>query len=152
MRVNPILFGALVLVLFAGTLGTAMAVGAWQTTGRGAGSGGGGGRSGAASGTESGNASDGGGSSATGGGTEGGTSSGDIKGWMAIGDVAAAAGIDLPEILAAFALPADTAPATALKDLESDVFSVTALRAWVASHGGPAGAASDEPSAGTPAP
>ena len=30
----------------------------------------------------------------------------------------------LPELLAAFELPADTAPATALKDLESDLFSV----------------------------
>jgi hypothetical protein len=144
MRVNPILFGALVLVLFAGTLGTAMAVGAWQTTGRqGAGSGGG---SGAASGRGSGSAG------GTESGSEGSSAIGEIKGWMAIGDVATAAGIDLPEILAAFALPADTSPSSALKDLESDVFSVTALRTWVASRRDGAGAASDAPSAGTPAP
>ena len=45
---------------------------------------------------------------------------------MAIGDVASPSDVPLPEILAAFDLPADTPPATALKDLESDVFSVTA--------------------------
>jgi hypothetical protein len=56
----------------------------------------------------------------------------DVKGWMAIGDVAAANGVDLAEILEAFGLPADTPPDTAVKDLESDVFSVTALRAWLA--------------------
>jgi hypothetical protein len=144
MRVNPILFGALAIVLFAGTLGTAMAVGAWQSTGRqGGGSGAGGGAaSGSGGGTTSGSGSSAEGSAAT----------GDIKGWMAIGDVAVAAGVALPEVLAAFALPADTAPTTAVKDLESDIFSVPALRAWVASRGVPSGAASDAPSAATPAP
>jgi hypothetical protein len=39
--------------------------------------------------------------------------------------------VPLPEILAAFDLPADTPPATALKDLESDQFSVPALREWL---------------------
>ena len=55
---------------------------------------------------------------------------------MAIGDVAAAWNVPLPEILAAFDLPADTTPATALKDLESDLFSVSALRDWLAARGG----------------
>ena len=55
----------------------------------------------------------------------------EIKGWMAIGDVASAWSVPLPEILAAFDLPADTPPATALKDLESDMFSVRALRDWL---------------------
>jgi len=54
---------------------------------------------------------------------------------MAIGDVADAWAVPLPELLAAFELPADTAPATALKDLESDLFSVTALRDWLQARG-----------------
>jgi hypothetical protein len=55
---------------------------------------------------------------------------------MAIGDVAEAAGVDLDEILAAFDLPADTPPATELKELESDAFSVSALRTWLAERAG----------------
>jgi hypothetical protein len=58
-----------------------------------------------------------------------------VKGWMAIGDVAEAAGVDLVEILAAFALPAGTPPSTPVKDLESDAFSVAALRTWLAERG-----------------
>ncbi len=59
----------------------------------------------------------------------------EIKGWMAIGDVATAWKVPLPEILAAFDLPADTPPATTLKDLESDLFSVPALRDWLEARG-----------------
>jgi hypothetical protein len=35
----------------------------------------------------------------------------------------------------AFDLPADTQSATALKDLESDLFSVTAMRDWLEARG-----------------
>jgi hypothetical protein len=124
MRIKPIAFGVLVVALFAGTIGVTMAAGAWQTTGRTAAGAGAGSGSGPGAGAETGSA-------------EGATSSSDVKGWMAIGDVAAAAGVDLPVIIAAFALPADTPPETALKDLESDVFSVTALRTWLAERTGP---------------
>ena len=55
----------------------------------------------------------------------------EVKGWMTIGDVAAAWETPLPELLAAFDLPAGTEPSTALKDLESDLFSVPALRDWL---------------------
>ena len=136
MRVRPIAFGIITIALFAGTVGVTMATGAWQTTGRqGAGSGGGS------------DSVSGGGS-----GTEGSAAVGDVKGWMAIGDVAKAAGIDLPEILAAFALPADTPPTTALKDLESDAFSVPALRAWLESRSAAATPASAPTRGGTAAP
>ena len=54
---------------------------------------------------------------------------------MAVGDVATAWGVPLAEMLAAFALPPDTPPSTALKDLESELFSVTALRDWLAARG-----------------
>jgi hypothetical protein len=114
MRNRNGLYGALVVGIFAGTIAIAGAAGAWQTTGR------------TASGTGSSDGT-GAGSSAT----LVGTSTTEIKGWMAIGDVAAAWNIPLPDLLAAFDLPADTAPAAALKDLESDVFSVTNLRDWL---------------------
>ena len=106
MRIRPVLFGILVLVVFLGTVGIAAATGNWSTSGR-----------------------------TTGGGrdvTLSGGSVNEIKGWMAIGDVADAWGVPLSEILAAFELPVDTAPSTALKDLESDLFSVSMLRGWLA--------------------
>ncbi len=109
-RIPPVVFGVLVIAIFAGVIGASMASGTFQTTGR---------------------TTAGGGRVAP----QGETVT-EIKGWMAIGDVAAAWNVPLPEILAAFALPADTPSATALKDLESDVFSVSALRAWLATRGG----------------
>ncbi len=104
-RIPPVAYGLLVIAVFAGVIGIGMASGTFQTTGR--------------------TTADGGrvapqGESVT-----------EIKGWMAIGDVASAWSVPLPEILAAFDLPADTPPATALKDLESDLFSVRALRDWL---------------------
>ncbi len=57
---------------------------------------------------------------------------------MAIGDVADAWNVPLPEVLTAFDLPAATPPTTALRDLESDLFSVTALRDWLEARGGQA--------------
>jgi hypothetical protein len=114
MRIRPAALGILVLVVFLGTVGVAAATGTWATTGRsaggGEGGGGGGGRVELATGADA----------------------GDVKGWMAIGDVADAFGVPLPELLAAFDLPADTPPSTALKDLESDTFEVLALREWLA--------------------
>ena len=104
-RIPPVAFGALVVAVFAGVIGLGMASGTFQTTGR-----------------------------TTAGGErvapQGETSS-EVKGWMSVGDVATAWGVPLPDLLAAFALPVDTPPATALKDLESDLFSVTALRDWL---------------------
>jgi hypothetical protein len=105
-RIPPIAYGLLVVAVFAGVIGIGMASGSFQTTGR---------------------TSAGGGQVAP-----QGESVTEIKGWMAIGDVAEAWAVPLPELLAAFALPADTAPTTPLKDLESDVFSVMELREWIA--------------------
>lgn len=98
-------YALLVVVVFSGVIGASAAAGAWQTSGR-----------------------------TTAGGqavTLQGASTTEIKGWMTVGDVAAAFDVPLAEILAAFELPADTPPGTALKDLESDLFSVTALRDWI---------------------
>jgi hypothetical protein len=109
-RIPPVAYGLLVVAVFAGVIGIGMASGTFQTTGR----------------------------TTAGGGRVApqGESVTEIKGWMAVGDVASAWNVPLPELLAAFELPADTPPATALKDLESDLFSVSAVREWLAARGG----------------
>jgi hypothetical protein len=145
MRIKPIVFGILVSAIFFGTVGVTMAAGIWQATGRtgagpdaGAGAGGG-------SGESSGPLERSGGGQGSG--DEGGAGTANVKGWMAIGDVADAAGVDLAEILAAFALPAGTPSSTPVKDLESDAFSVAALRIWLAERGVDPAMPSDGPQA-----
>jgi hypothetical protein len=107
MRLPAPLLGVIVLVVFLGTVATAVAAGAWTTSGR-----------------------------TTGGGervelaTD--AAPAEVKGWMAVGDVADAFGVPFTELLAAFDLPADTPPSTPLKDLESETFSVSLLREWLA--------------------
>ena len=107
MRLPAPLLGVIVLVLFLGTVATAAAAGAWTTSGR---TTGGGGRVELATGA----------------------APAEVKGWMAVGDVADAFGVPLTELIAAFDLPSDTAPSTPLKELESDAFSVALLREWLA--------------------
>jgi hypothetical protein len=105
MRINPILYGILVLIVFSGTIFGFQAAGIWSTTGKL-------------------------------------TSSGEsvqpiasdvdsIKGWMTLEQVSTAFNLPVTEILSQFGLPADTPPSTALKDLETDLFSVTILRTWL---------------------
>jgi hypothetical protein len=105
-RIPPVAYGLLVVAVFAGVISIGMASGSFQTTGR----------------------------TTSGGGRvePQGESVAEIKGWMAIGDVADAWSVPLPELLAAFELSPDTAPSTPLKDLESDLFSVQGLRDWLA--------------------
>ena len=62
---------------------------------------------------------------------------GEARGWMTLAQVSEANAIPVEEILAAFDLPAATDPATELRDLESEAFSVAALRAWLAERGAP---------------
>lgn len=104
-RIPPVAYGLLVVAVFAGVIGIGMVSGTFQTTGR----------------------------TTAGGGRVApqGESVTEIKGWMAVGDVATAWNVPLPEILAAFDLPADTPSSTALKDLESELFSVPAVRDWL---------------------
>ncbi len=116
-RIHPGFFAAMVVLVFAGTIAVGAGLGAWQVSGRGSGEG-----SGQGSGDGSGRVAPTQNMRVT-----------DIKGWMAIGDVAASFSVPLPEVLDAFDLAADTPPSTALKDLESDLFSVTALRDWLTS-------------------
>lgn len=106
MKVNPFVFGIIVLTVFFGVLGGAKAAGVWSVSGK----------------------LDAAGEKVQ----PTGASVDEIKGWMTLGDVSAAYNVPLEEIVAAFELPGDTASATQLKELESDAFSVKLLRTWLA--------------------
>jgi hypothetical protein len=60
-----------------------------------------------------------------------GTNPDEIKGWMSLGSVAGSYGIAYAELLAQFDLPADTAPTTPIKELESETFWPDLLRTWL---------------------
>ena len=105
MTIKPFIFGILVLVIFEGLILGFQRAGYWSVSGK-----------------------------VTSGGQSVQPSAEDvdsIKGWMTLEQVSTAFGVPLNELLAAFNLPADTPAATALKDLESDTFSVESLREWL---------------------
>jgi len=105
MRINPFVYGVIVVALFMGVIYGFQGAGVWSTSGK-----------------------------VTGSGERIAPSASDvnsIKGWMTLDQVSAAFRIPVEEILSAFNLPSDTPPSTALKDLESDTFDVTALRTWI---------------------
>jgi hypothetical protein len=54
-----------------------------------------------------------------------------IKGWMTLEQVATTFGIPVADILSEFNLPADTPTSTPLKDLESETFDMLLLREWL---------------------
>ena len=95
----------MVVGVFSGVIGVSAAAGVWQTSGR----------------TPAGVSTV----------TLQGASTTEIKGWMAVGDVADAFAVPLPDLLSAFALDPGTPPGTPVKALESDLFSVLALRDWI---------------------
>jgi hypothetical protein len=107
MRINPMVYGGLVLVAFFGIILGFQAVGFWSTSGK---------------------------VSASGDQIQ--PSAGDvnsIKGWMTLEQITTTFDVSLADLLTQFNLPADTPASTAIKDLESDVFSVTNLREWLQS-------------------
>lgn len=106
MKVNPFVFGIIILALFFGILGGAKAAGVWSVSGK--------------------LSSSGEKVAPTG------ASVDEIKGWMTLGDVTKAYNVQLADIIAAFELPPDTLETTQLKALESEKFSVSDLRAWIA--------------------
>lgn len=105
MKVNPFIYGALILVLFFGVIGGAKAAGVWSVSGKL---------------TSSGEKA-----------LPTGTNPDEIKGWMTLDDVAKAYNVPVAEILARFNLPADTPGSAQIKSLESDTFSTTNLRTWL---------------------
>jgi hypothetical protein len=105
MRINPILYGVIVLVVFFGVIFGFQWAGIWSTSGK-----------------------------VTAGGEKSQPSAADvntIKGWMTLEQISTTFNVPAADILKAFDLPVDTPPTTALKDLESDTFDITALRAWL---------------------
>ena len=105
MKVNPFIYGVLILVLFFGVIGGAKAAGVWSVSGKL---------------TSSGEKL-----------APTGTNPDEIKGWMTLDDIATAYNIPLAEILATFNLPADMPGSSQIKSLESDTFSPDALRTWL---------------------
>ncbi|MEJ5199236.1 MAG: hypothetical protein WHX53_09960 [Anaerolineae bacterium] len=105
MKVNPFVYGALILVLFFGVIGGAKAAGVWSVSGKL---------------TSSGEKV-----------LPTGTNPDEIKGWMTLNDVAKAYNVSVAEILAHFNLPADTPGSAQIKSLESDTFSTSNLRTWL---------------------
>jgi hypothetical protein len=105
MRVNPFIYGVVVLVLFFGVIGVAKATNNWSVSGK---------------------------LSATG---EKimptGANPDEIKGWMTLADISKAYNIPVADILAQFKLPADTPATTQVKSLESDTFETSGLREWL---------------------
>ncbi len=109
MRLNPLVYGLLVLGIFLGVIVGFRSAGVWSTSGK-----------------------------VTGDGQAVMPDSSDvnsIKGWMSLEQISATYGVPLDELLRHFDLPGDTAPSTALKDLESETFDVTLLREWLKSRG-----------------
>jgi hypothetical protein len=105
MKVNPFIYGVLILALFFGIIGGAKAAGMWSVSGK-----------------------------LTGVGETvqpTGANVDEIKGWMTLNDVSAAYKVPVAEILEAFDLPADTPGTAQLKSLESPTFSVRNLREWL---------------------
>ena len=105
MKIKPFVFGLIVLAVFFGIIIGFQQAGVWSTSGK-----------------------------VDASGHQIQPSSADvntIKGWMSLEQVSTTFNVPVAEILSAFDLPADTSPSTALKDLESDTFSVSGLRTWL---------------------
>ena len=105
MRINPIVYGITVVIVFLGIIVGFQQAGVWSTSGKVSASGE----------TVQPSAAD----------------VNSIKGWMTLEQVATTFNIPVSDILSAFDLPADTPASTALKDLESDTFDIPALRTWL---------------------
>lgn len=105
MKINPFVYGVVVLVVFLGVIFGFQGAGVWSTSGK---------------------------VGATGERIQ--PSAADvntIKGWMTLEEVSTTFSVPVADILSAFNLPADTPASTALKDLESDTFDMTVLRTWL---------------------
>jgi hypothetical protein len=105
MRVNPIIYGFMVLGVFLGVIYGFRSAGVWSISGK-----------------------------VNAAGERIAPNPGDvetIKGWMTLGEIATAFNVPFSELLTQFSLPADTPADTPVKDLESENFSVSGLRDWL---------------------
>jgi hypothetical protein len=108
MKINPFVYGVIVVAVFLGIIFGFRQAGLWSTSGK-----------------------------STGSGQRVEPSAADvnsIKGWMTLEQVSATFKIPVSDILAAFNLPTNTPANTALKDLESDGFDIPSLRTWLQEH------------------
>jgi hypothetical protein len=108
MKINPFLYGVVTVIVFLGIIAGFQQAGAWSTSGKVRGSG---------------QRVEPSAANVT-----------TVKGWMTLEQVSTTFHVPLADILSAFNLPAGTPPGTALKDLESDTFSIPALRTWLQAH------------------
>jgi hypothetical protein len=105
MKINPFVYGSVVLLVFLGIIIGFQQAGVWSTSGK-----------------------------VTGAGQQVQPSAADvntIKGWMTLDQISTTFGVPVAEILSAFNLNANTPASTALKDLESDSFDIPSLRVWL---------------------
>ena len=105
MKINPFVYGVIVLVVFMGVILGFQAGGVWSTSGK---------------------------VDASGKALQ--PSAADvnsIKGWMTLDQVSTTFNVPVAEIVSAFNLQTGTLGSTSLKDLESDAFDITALRSWL---------------------
>jgi hypothetical protein len=109
MKINPIAYGFIVLIVFFGIILGFQSAGIWSTSGK----------------------VDSSGKAIQPSGTDPST----IKGWMTLDQIGNTYNIPLEEILAQFNLPAETPATTALKDLESDTFDTSILILWLQNRG-----------------
>ena len=105
MKINPFVYGILVVGVFLGVIYGFRAVGVWSISGK----------------------IDGQGKAIQPSAADVNT----IKGWMTLEQVSTAFEIPVADILAAFDLPADTPAPTPLKELESETFDMLLLREWL---------------------
>jgi hypothetical protein len=105
MKINPFVYGVIVLTVFLGVILGFQGAGIWSTSGK----------------------VDTSGKSIQPSAADVST----IKGWMTLEQVSTTFEVPVVEILSAFSLPVDTPASTALKDLESDSFDLTELRTWL---------------------
>jgi hypothetical protein len=107
MRINPFIYGVVVLIVFFGIILGFQSAGIWSTSGKVNASG------------------------------EAIAPSADdvntIKGWMTLEQISITYNVSLADLIKQFNLPADTPATTAIKELESDTFDTTALRTWLES-------------------
>lgn len=126
MRINPIAYGGLVLVVFFGVILGFQSAGIWSTSGK---------------------------VNASGEAIQ--PSAADvntIKGWMTLEQITTTYNVPLSDLIKQFNLPADTPLTTAIKDLESDTFDVTRLRTWLQSRAQSGGISQTNLVTPTPAP
>lgn len=110
MRINPIVYGIIVVAVFLGIVNGFQTAGVWSVSGK-----------------------------VTSDGQQVQPLAADvetIKGWMTLDQISSVYQVPLAELLNHFGLPADTPAATAIKDLESDTFDTTLLKDWLTSRTG----------------